>query len=72
MKDKDLIGFERANIYAFTFNLFRFEKFCVTENFIYMDDDFFIGKNLNKSNFFIMMKMNKKFYLVFKIMNFMI
>ena len=52
VKDKDLLGYDSANIYAFTFNLFRLEKFGVSDNFIYMDDDFFIGKNLNKSNFF--------------------
>jgi hypothetical protein len=52
VKDKDLLGHESANIYAFTFNLFRLEKFGLSENFIYFDDDFFVGKELNKSNFF--------------------
>ena len=52
VKDKDLLGHESANIYAFTFNLFRLEKFGLSENFIYFDDDFFVGKKLNKSNFF--------------------
>ena len=52
VKDKDVLGYESANIYAFTFNLFRLEKFGLSNNFIYMDDDFFIGKELNKSNFF--------------------
>ena len=52
VKDKDVLGFDCANIYAFTFNLFRLEKFGLSNNFIYMDDDFFIGKELNKSNFF--------------------
>ena len=52
VKDKDLLGFDSANIYAFTLNLFRLEKFGVSDNFIYMDDDFFIGKKLSKSNFF--------------------
>ena len=52
VKDKDVLGFDSANIYAFTFNLFRLEKFGLSNNFIYMDDDFFIGKELNKSNFF--------------------
>jgi hypothetical protein len=28
------------------------EKFGLSENFIYFDDDFFVGKELNKSNFF--------------------
>ena len=52
VKDKDILGFDSANIYAFTFNLFRLEKFGLSNNFIYMDDDFFIGKELSKSNFF--------------------
>ena len=52
VKDKDLLGYESANIYAFTFNLFRLEKFGLSENFIYFDDDFFVGKELKKSNFF--------------------
>ena len=52
VKDKDVLGYDSANIYAFTFNLFRLEKFGLANNFIYMDDDFFIGKELNKSNFF--------------------
>ena len=52
VKDKDLLGYESANIYAFTFNLFRLEKFGLSENFIYFDDDFFVGKPLKKWNFF--------------------
>ena len=60
VKDKDLLGYESANIYAFTFNLFRLEKFGISNNFIYMDDDFFIGKKLNKSNFFYFDDNSKK------------
>ena len=52
IKDKDVLEYDSANIYAFTFNLFRLEKFGLSNNYIYMDDDFFIGKYLNKSNFF--------------------
>jgi len=52
VKDKDLLGYDSANIYAFTFNLFKMEKFGLSENFIYFDDDFFVGKQLNKSSFF--------------------
>ena len=52
VKDKDVLGYESANIYAFTFNLFRLEKFGLADNFIYMDDDFFIGKEIEKSEFF--------------------
>jgi hypothetical protein len=52
IKDKDLLGFDSANIYAFTFNLYKMGKFGISKNFIYMEDDFFIGKPLNKSDFF--------------------
>ena len=52
VKDKDVLGKESANIYAFTFNLFRLEKFGLANNFIYMDDDFFIGKEIEKTEFF--------------------
>ena len=44
IKDKDFLVFYSANIYAFTFNLFKLEKFGVSKNFIYMEDDFFLGK----------------------------
>ena len=52
IKDKDLLGFDSANNPAFLFNLYKVEKFGVAKNFIYMDDDYFIGKNLKKSDFF--------------------
>ena len=52
VKDKDVLGYESANIYAFTFNLFRLEKYGLADNFIYMDDDFFIGKEIEKTEFF--------------------
>ena len=51
IKDKDLLGFESANNPAFLFNLYKMGKF-VAKNFIYMDDDYFIGKALKKSDFF--------------------
>ena len=60
VKDKDVLGFDSANIYAFTFNLFRLKKFGLTENFIYMDDDFFIGQNMKKSDFFYYEKKEKR------------
>lgn len=52
IKDKDFLGFDSANIFAFTFNLYKLQKFGVTKNFIYMEDDFFIGKSLKKYDFF--------------------
>ena len=52
VKDKDLLGFDSANNPAFLFNLYKMEKFGVSKNFIYMDDDYFFGKALKKSDFF--------------------
>jgi len=52
IKDKDLIGFESANIQSFLFNLYKTEKFNISKNFIYMEDDYFIGKKLSKDSFF--------------------
>ena len=52
IKDKDLLGFDSANNPAFLFNLYKMEKFGASKNFIYMDDDYFIGKKLKKSDFF--------------------
>ena len=60
IKDKDLLGYDSANIFAFTFNLFKMEKFNTSKNFIYMEDDFFIGKPLNKSDFFYYNEKQKK------------
>jgi len=34
VKDKDFIGFDTANIFAFTFRLFKMKKFGITKNFI--------------------------------------
>ena len=62
IKDKDLLGFDSANIFAFTFNLYKIEKFGVSNNFIYMEDDFFIGKSLKKNDFFYYDKNDKKIY----------
>lgn len=52
VKDKDLLGFDSASSPAFQFNLWNMKKFGMSENFILMDDDCFIGRPLKKSNFF--------------------
>ena len=59
IKDKDLLGYDSANIFAFTFNFYKLEKFGVSKNFIYMEDDFFIGKSLQKPDFFYFDKKTK-------------
>ena len=60
IKDKDFLGYESANIHAFAFNLYKLEKFGVSKNFIYMEDDFFIGKKLKKSDLFYYDEKTKK------------
>ena len=50
--DKDLIGFDSANSHSFQFRAWMMERFNMSENFIIIDDDYFIGKPLNKSDFF--------------------
>ena len=52
VKDEDLLGFNSANIQAFLFCLFKMEKFGLSKNFIYMEDDYFIGQPLKKYDFF--------------------
>jgi len=52
IKDKEFLGYDSANIFAFTFNLHKMEKFGISKNFIYMEDDYFLGKPLNKTDFF--------------------
>ena len=52
VKDKDLLGFDSASIYTFHFNLYKMKNFGISENFILMDDDYFIGGELNKNDFF--------------------
>ena len=60
VKDKDLLGFESANIYAFHFFLWNMTNFGLSENFILMDDDYFIGKPINKTQFFYYDENEKK------------
>jgi len=52
IKDKEILGFDSANSPAFTFNLFQMSNFGVSKNFIYMDDDCFIGQKIKKSDLF--------------------
>ena len=52
INDKNLLGFDSANIQSFLFNLFQIENFGLSKNFIYMEDDYFIGKKLYKEDFY--------------------
>jgi len=52
VKDKDFLGYDSANSHAFQFRLWKMKDFGISNNFIIMDDDCFIGQPLNKSDFF--------------------
>ena len=52
VKDKDLLGFDSGNSRIFQYNLHKMKKFGLSENFIYMDDDYFIAKPINKNEMF--------------------
>ena len=62
VKDKDLLGYDSSNIQSFLFSLERMENFGISKNFIYMEDDYFIGKFLSKKHFFYFDQYNKKVY----------
>jgi hypothetical protein len=52
IKEKELIGFDTTNSAPVQFNLFKLKKFGISDNFIYMDDNYFIGGHLKKTDFF--------------------
>lgn len=52
VKDKDFLGYDSSNFNAFLFRYWKMKKFGISDNFIIMDDDCFIGKKLEKSDFF--------------------
>ena len=62
VNDKEFLGYDSANIFAFSFNLYKMEKFGISKNFIYMEDDYFIGKPLKKSDFFYYDSRKNKIY----------
>ena len=51
IEDKELLGFDSISSIVFEFNLWRLKKFGITRNFIYLNDDYFIGNPLKKSDF---------------------
>ena len=52
VKDNDLIDFDSSAINVLQFNLWKMKKFGMSENFILMDDDYFINKPIKKEEFF--------------------
>jgi hypothetical protein len=56
INDKDFLGYDSSNPRAFQFNYWKLYKYGISNNFILMDDDYFIGKSLNKNDFFYVQK----------------
>ena len=52
IKIKDLLGFETELTSVVLFNLNLVKKFGLSDNLLYMNSNYFIGKPLNKSDFF--------------------
>jgi hypothetical protein len=52
VNDKEFLGYDSSNSHAFQFRYWKMKYFNISENFIVMDDDCFIGKPLKKSDFF--------------------
>ena len=50
--DKEFLGFDSANSNTFQFNFWKIKDYNSSDNIIIMDDDYFIGKPLKKSDFF--------------------
>ena len=50
--DKDLLGYDSSNSNSFQFIYWKLKIFGISDNLITMDDDYFIGKKLEKNDFF--------------------
>ena len=48
----DLLGFNTLEPAPLQYTLFKLEKYGISKNFIYMDDNYFIGDNLKKTDLF--------------------
>ena len=53
IKDKVLIGFDSSSSLAFQFRYWKMKDFGISNNFIVLDDDYFIGSPLKKVIFFL-------------------
>jgi len=52
VKDKDFLGHDSSNSHAFQYRFWKMKEYGISDNFIVMDDDYFIGMPLKKSDFF--------------------
>ena len=56
IKDKDILGYDSSNIYGFLYRYWKLKTFGISDNCIIMDDDYFIGQKIEKSDFFYVEK----------------
>ena len=52
VKDRDILGYDSSNARAFQFRYWKLKEYGLSDNFIAMDDDYFIGNKLSKNDFF--------------------
>ena len=52
VKDKDVLGYDSSNCNAFLYRYWKLKQFGISDNIIIMDDDCFIGRKLEKKDFF--------------------
>ena len=50
--DNEILGFNTSSVITKEFNLWKLKNVGCSENVIYLNDDYFIGRPLNKSDFF--------------------
>ena len=56
VKDNDILGYDSSNSLAFQFRYWKMKNFGISNNFIIMDDDYFIGNYLKKNDLFYVEK----------------
>ena len=70
IKDKDLLGFDSESSTTFQYVLFKLKNYGIADNFLLMDDDYFIGKNLQKTDFFYYDEISNKVVPIITTMHF--
>ena len=69
IKDKELLGFDSESVTAFHYILFKLKNFGISDNFLLMDDVYFIGKELKKTDFFYFDENTQKIVPIITTMN---
>jgi hypothetical protein len=64
VRDKDILGYDSSNVHAFQYRIWKLSEYGLSKNFISMDDDYFIGKPMKKSDFFYVENKNVVPYII--------